>query len=348
MTKIKEEFGTIGNGVDFIKYARTQPAKDLSNKVRDKIRQPLLIGGMMVGAPIGSIAMLGYSWGIEPKWFPGHDINHNGVYDGEGWYYLGYSFGIPAATCAIALGLEFLIGKIVEVNTRTSYSKEEDQRFFEVYDSLAELVRDDNFIQTEEFRNLIFPFQPVYRDALRIERLTEKLSHGEVANVQEIKGELESSESIAYVDDLVGKYLEKLPVETLPRYNTLLRENELVRMANSYVQEGKLSEVEKILDDGRFSSEKSDEVLSEVSEEYINRKKLADAERIAKDGRASDSTRTYLLNRIAQIYLDNSNFQRAEELWRTTENYEMLKGPLLRAYKASGNNKKVAELFALS
>ena len=332
---------TNNKGLDFINRVRTNPDKELGVKVRDAIG----LGGTVIftlGSWMGSCL-----YGLEANidLLPGNDINHNGYWDGEVWYQLGYMVGFPAVAAAASFGLGWLVGKGVEKTAPLLRGPNEaDKNFQEVYDSLVELVKsDDNFRTTAEFRSL----QPEYRDALRIDGLAEKLTKGRVADVQVIRDELEGSESKSYAGSLVGRYLEELPVEQLPQYDALLREDELVRMAESYVREGKLSETERLTEDGRFSDDKRDEVLGKVSDRYIEGSNLEDAEKIARDKRVFDGTRVSLLNRIAQFHLNDGNLQRAEDLWRTTENYDMLKGPLLQAYKAGGNNRKVAELFAL-
>ncbi|NQV91904.1 hypothetical protein HQ489_05515 [Candidatus Woesearchaeota archaeon] len=286
---------THNNGLDFIEHLRKKEDQDLASRVAGKIG--------LAGTVLGTLAFWATSCeDYNVVLFPGGASNEN----------LEYFLGVPALIAAASYGVGGVIGKGVEkVAPLLRGPNEADHNFQVSYDSLADLVKKDgDFKRSHDFTSL----QPEYRDALRIDCLVSILTNGEVAGVSKMMGELEGSESKNYVNRLIGNYLETLPVEQLPVYGNLLREDELVRMVNSYVNESS---------------------------------KLEDAECIAKDGRVSKSTKVSLLNDIAQGYLTGKNLEKAEELWSVTKNYDMLKGPLLEAYKTAGNNRKVVRLYNL-
>lgn len=185
-------------GLCFIKHLRTKHTKDLSAKVKESIRW----SGTFI-FPLGI-------------WMGGviYSGNHDSLLSNEYGYYLSYMFGLPPLAVAASFGLGQLVGKGIEkLGLLQQRPNEEDKRFLEGYDSLAELVNtNDNFMGTEEFKTL--PSE--YRDALRIEGLAERLFQRKVDDAQRIRGQLESAESKTYVHCLMGRYLEALPVGDLP------------------------------------------------------------------------------------------------------------------------------------
>jgi hypothetical protein len=313
------------NGLDFIKYVRAKTKEDSDVKTGTKVG--------LVSACLGTLSFWMTSCNnYDLVLFPNRSSNENVE------FFLSTAF---VAAASFAGG--FIAGKLFP--KKIDYPlRESDQKFQQAYSSFAELVtNDENYRTIDKFESL----KPDYQDALRIECLTEKLNRGDVSDVRQIRNELNSSESKTFAGRLVKRYLKRLPVGQLSQYDALLHEDELVRMAEFYVEERKLSEIEKLAEDSRFSDITRDEVLGKLSEAYIQESNLNAAERIAKDKKVSDNKRVSLLNKIAQVYLDNGNLQKAEDLWKTTTNDGMLKGPLLEAYQVKGDHKKVAELYTL-
>ncbi|MBI4151834.1 hypothetical protein HY496_02590 [Candidatus Woesearchaeota archaeon] len=271
-------------GLDYIQTVQTQEVREVGKKNFRTLFVP--------SSFISTAIVAGMFWNESP-------LDHEFAF-----------FGSLAAALASSFGISYAVGRSSELEL-VSTLKDHDSYFLKSYDSFRDLVRDENsFQENTTLREL----GSLYKDALRLDCIVEKIHQTDVEEVLRLQGCLSPSAQ-EHATSLTREYLAKAPSSALESYFPLLAEGDLVRLARHYIADRELSLVQSPGRNEPILLEHDDPFLGSVSSVSFVRKRLPDAERVARDARVSTRIRGQLFVEISIAYLSQGEQVSAERLW---------------------------------